>query len=126
MPIPREIDEFLDLYPVGVKETALAAREFVIRAVPKATETLDRSAKLIGYGYGPGYKDTICTLILSQRGVKLGVVRGASLPDPDGLLKGSGKVHRHVELRLPDQVRKPELRTLLENALLAWKNSQER
>lgn len=34
--------------------------------------------------------------------VNVGFFRGAELPDPDGLLEGSGKYMRHVKLR-PDQ-----------------------
>jgi hypothetical protein len=119
--IPEEIDQFLDLYPLGVKEAALAARDLVMRTLPDATESLDRTARVIGYGYGPGYKDTICTLILSKAGVKLGVARGASIADPAGLLAGSGKVHRHVDLRPPELIKNPELESLLKTALAAWK-----
>jgi hypothetical protein len=31
--------------------------------------------------------------------LELGFIHGASLPDPHGLLKGSGKAKRHVALR---------------------------
>ena len=53
----------------------------VLSALPQVEETIDPSAGVIGYGYGPGYKGLICTLILSQAGVKLGVTDGATLPD---------------------------------------------
>ncbi len=82
MPIPSDVDEFLALFPPNVRDVALAARELVVHTVPDATETVDRSARLIGYGYGPGYKDTICTLLMSQTGVKVGIARGSELPDP--------------------------------------------
>jgi len=54
---------------------------------------------VVGYGYGPGYKGPVCTLILSKTGVKLGLPYAAALSDPDGLLEGTGKVHRFVQLR---------------------------
>ena len=44
---------------------------------PKAQESIDESAKLFGFSYGPGYKGLVCTLIMSRTGVKLGIVRGA-------------------------------------------------
>jgi hypothetical protein len=121
MPFPKEIDEFLELYPPPVKDIALAARELVTHVVPKATETLDRSARCIGYGFGPGYKGMICSLILSKSGVKIGIARGTELPDPAGLLKGSGKVHRHVQLSEVSDVRNPGLKALLKAAVAAWK-----
>jgi hypothetical protein len=125
MPIPDEVVEFLGPYPPGVRDIALAARELVTHAVPEAKETLDRSARLIGYGYGPGYKNCVCTLILSKKGVKLGVARGSSLPDPTRLLQGKGKIHRHVEFRDVADVTKPGLVPLLEAAVAAWKQRTE-
>jgi hypothetical protein len=47
----------------------------------------------------------VCTLILSKSGVKLGLVGGAALSDPYGLLAGTGKVHRHVQLRAPEDLK---------------------
>jgi hypothetical protein len=122
LPIPSDVNEFLATYPPGVKEIALKTRELVVQTVPHATETIDRSARLLGYGYGPGYKDTICTLLLSKTGVKVGIARGTELPDPHRLLQGSGKVHRHVQLKCPADVDHPGLKQLLEAALAAWKH----
>jgi hypothetical protein len=33
---------------------------------------------MISYSYGPGYKGVVCTLIMSQTEVKLGIFRGTS------------------------------------------------
>ncbi len=81
-------------YPPEVRDLAEAARRLLDGVVPGVVQSLDESAKLIGYIYGPGYKGVVCTLILSRKGVKLGIVRGAELPDPKQLMQGSGKVHR--------------------------------
>jgi hypothetical protein len=121
MPVPQNLANFSALYPSGVKDIVLAARELVLQTVPDATETADRSARLVGYGYGPGYKDTICTLLLSQTGVKVGIARGSELPDPDRLLQGSGKVHRHAQLRTVADVANLGLKQLLDAALAAWR-----
>jgi hypothetical protein len=40
----------------------------------------------------------ICTIILSKKEVKLGIVGGASLADPNHLMEGAGKKHRYVVL----------------------------
>jgi hypothetical protein len=114
-------DELLANYPEPVQATAHAARALVKSAFPRIEESVDVSAKLLGYGYGPGYKGALCTLILSKTGVKLGIVRGAELPDPKKLMAGEGKVHRHVQLRSPADVDKPGLKPLLRTALAAWR-----
>src|SRR5215472_15377089 len=121
MPSERLIDQFLAGYPEPVQETASAARHFLAGMLPRAEESLDEPAKLIAYRYGPGYKGMVCTLILSQTGVKLGIVRGAELTDPKHLLTGGGKVHRHVQLRAATDLKRPGLAQLLEDALGAWR-----
>ncbi len=120
MPNPKDVETFLARYPQDVRAIALAARSFLDRALPGATETLDESAKVIGYSYAPGYRGLICTLILSRDGVKLGIVRGSEVADPKRLMRGSGKVHRHVQLRSVADLKRPGLRPLLQAALAAW------
>lgn len=114
-----EIEKLLAGYPEQVREIAAAARALLKSVLPDVEESADVSAKLIGYGYGPGYKASVCTLILSQKEVKLGVVFGASLPDPKKLMTGAGKVHRHVPLRGPADLERPGLKGLLKAALKA-------
>ena len=80
---------------------------------------LDRAGHVAGYGCGAGYKDLICTIILSKTGVKLGIVNGATLPDPKGLLEGAGKRHTYVALSAPSDLRKPGIAALLASAAKA-------
>lgn len=85
----------------------------ILKVVPEANEMVDAPARVIGYGHGDGYKDMICTIILSKGGVKLGIVGGASLPDPNGLLEGAGKKHRYVVLNDPADLKKKGIKELL-------------
>ena len=117
----HDIDTFIAVYPPEVRVLIRAARRFLAEALPGSAETLDEPARVIGYSYGPGYKGLVCTLILSRTGVKVGVVRGSELPDPRGLLDGSGKVHRHVAVKSPADLKRPGLKPLLKAALSAWK-----
>ncbi|MFO7698600.1 MAG: GrpB family protein [Anaerolineae bacterium] len=118
-----EIAAFLEGYPPPVPEMAASVRGMVRRVLPDIQETLDATSRIVAYGYGPGYGDTICTLIPSKGGVKLGIARGASLPDPDGLLSGTGKVHRVVAFARPSDLgeNRPGKEALLEQALAAWR-----
>jgi hypothetical protein len=118
---PTQIDELLASYPEAVQVTAAAARELLTSLLPGIQEAADFPAKLISYSYGPGYKGALFTLILSQKGVKLGVVRGVELPDPKKLMTGEGKVHRHVQLRAPADLEQPGLKPLLKAAVKAWR-----
>lgn len=120
MSTSKDIDAFLARYPDAVRSTATAARELLKAHLPHVAESLDESARLLGYSYAPGYKGLVCTLIMSQTGVKLGIFRGSELPDPKGLMAGEGKVHRHVQLRSAADTKKPGLGQLLKAALAAW------
>src|SRR5437763_12716824 len=119
------IETFLAGYPAPVRELTGAARLLLRRALPGARETLDAAARLIGYGYAPGYKGTVCVLLLSRGGVKIGFFRGAELPDPNGLLEGSGKVHRHIPLRTNADLKQAGIGPLLKAALVAWRVRNE-
>jgi hypothetical protein len=121
----QAIDDLLQLYPPEVRELALATRAFLLRLIPKAIETVDVKSKVIGIGFGTGYKDLICTLILAKGWVTLGIARGAGLPDPDKLLEGSGKVHRHVKLKSESDLKSPALAALVKASLANWKSKRE-
>jgi hypothetical protein len=58
--------------------------------------------------------------ILSEKGVKLGIVRGAELADPRHLLEGAGKVHRYVAFEKNFDVKSKELAALSRAAVSAW------
>lgn len=111
------VTDLLRRYPATVVELAEAARQYLKERLPGISEEVDISAGLLGYGYGSGYKGVVCTLILSQKGVKMGFFHGASLPDPACLLQGTGKVHRYVPLYDISQLTNPALAALLEAAL---------
>ena len=117
-----KIETFLASYPSEVRDLALAARRMLLGALPNSKETLDESARVIGFGYGPGYKNCVCTLIMSQKGVKLGIAYGATMPDPERLLQGAGKVHRHVALQSIADLKQPGVKPLVKAALAAWKD----
>src|SRR5215472_4958903 len=115
-----EADILIGQYDPEIQRLIHAARRTLRLAFPGATETSDPQAHLLGYGYGPGYKGTVATLILSKTGVKIGIPYGSSLPDPSHLLAGEGKVHRHVAIKHPAELQAPELSALLQRALEAW------
>jgi hypothetical protein len=113
------MDERLHAYPEPVQRLVDDTRRWIKKTLPDVAENVDVKTRVIGYGHGPGYTGAVCTLILSKTGVKLGLVGGAALPDPQGLLQGSGKVHRHVQLRTAQDLKQPGLVALLLGASAA-------
>lgn len=66
--------------------------------LPEIQLVLDLPAKMIAFTYGPAYKDMICVLFPSQKGVKLSFSKGAELSLKFPFLTGEGKKSRYIEL----------------------------
>ena len=97
----RRFTDVVAPYPRDVQALARAARALMLDILPKVEETVDPTGPYVTYGYGPGYKGVVSYITVSQKGVKFGLARGASLPDPKKLLRGSGKGNRHVVINTP-------------------------
>jgi len=110
---------FMAQYPVP--EHALLLRSLIFNMHPGIIEQVDMPAKMIAYCYGQKYAELICTIIPSKKGLKLGFNRGVDLPDPDHLLKGTGKISRYVEIRSAQQISSAAIKKLLKEALKAYK-----
>lgn len=117
-------DQIFTQFPESVAATGSSLRQFLLKRLKGTTEQPDPDANVIGYSYGAGYRDLICTIILSKKGIKLGFYKGAELPDPKKLLTGSGKVHRYVEIKSEEDIRNPALLALLEHAVKAREKRQ--
>ena len=100
----------------AVRELALAARALVLEVLPAAVEQADPADKLLAYGHGLKMSQIVFTLMPYTAHVNLGIANGATLPDPAGLLAGTGKRHRHVRLTTLAEVSQPALRALLQAA----------
>ena len=121
---PDDVAAYFSEYPDNVCEIATGLRTLIQKALPGSNEMLDRPGHVVGYGFGTGYKELICTIILSKTGVKLGIVNSATLPDPKGLLEGAGKRHKYVALAAPVDLRRPGIAALLASAADAYHPSK--
>ncbi len=91
----------------------------ILARFPDAIVT--RDDKTIGFGTDTGYKGLVFTVIPAKAHVTLGIANGVSLPDPAGLIEGTGKIHRHIKIRAAADLRRPELADLMDAALRARK-----
>ncbi|MBC9711970.1 DUF1801 domain-containing protein [Streptomyces sp. TRM66268-LWL] len=99
----------------AVAETAWRAVGLILDLYPDAVVTVDGGD--IGFGSSTGYKGLVFVLSPHTSWVTLGVARGATLPDPEGLLQGKGKVHRHVKLHSAADIDRPALRAVMNEAV---------
>lgn len=115
-------EKILSKYDDKISALGYQLRDFLLKNLDNISEQADESASIIGFNYGTGYKDLICTIIPSKKGVKLGFYKGSELQDPAKLLTGSGKVHKFVEINSVKDISNPALRELLRAAIEAWQN----
>jgi hypothetical protein len=102
-----QIDVLIDQYGPEIQKLINSTRRTLRAAFPGCAETADSKARLLGYSYGPGYKGTVATLILSKKGVKIGVPYGASLKDPQIYWPAKGGfIVMSLWLKLPIQKRR--------------------
>ena len=112
-----KLEQFLAPYTPAVQALALKLRALIREVMPEAIEQLDVPAHLIGYGLDRTYKGLICGITLHTAHINLMFARGTDLPDPEGLLVGTGKRARHVTIRQETDLEQPGVRRLLVAAL---------
>ncbi|HKS55406.1 MAG TPA: hypothetical protein VJS12_08985 [Steroidobacteraceae bacterium] len=77
-----------------------ASRKRLRAVLPTANEIVYDNYNFFVIGYSPTLRpsDTIVSLAAAANGVGLSFYRGATLPDPQGMLLGTGKQNRFVRL----------------------------
>lgn len=108
------IDDVLMDVEEPLAAIVLRLRQIILAVDPDTTEQPRPGDRALSYGVGPKKMKEGYVYIAPQRGyVNLGFYRGTSLPDPAGLLEGTGKGLRHVKIRRLEEVERPEVRELI-------------
>lgn len=99
------------------RELAYELRTLVAAVMPDVVEVPWPRMRMASYGTGPKKQsEHFCYISAQKDHVNLGFYYGAELPDPQGLLCGTGKLLRHVKIREPKAIRSRALRQLLKLA----------
>jgi hypothetical protein len=116
-----QLDAFLAKYTPEMVREARAARATMQSLLPGAFELVYDNYNALVIGYSPTQRpsDAVVSLAFMPRWVSLCFLQGGpNLPDPSGILEGSGTVARHVKLRAgAGQLDSPAVRNLLGVAL---------
>ena len=111
-------DDLMESVPTEWETVARRLRDRVLDVHPEVVEVVRLGDNAASYGVGPKkMSEAYCYIMPQKRWVNLGFFYGAELPDPNGLLEGTGKRLRHVKVRSLAAVDDPALRTLIEAAL---------
>jgi hypothetical protein len=96
-----------------------AVRRKMRERLPHAIELVYDNYNFFVIGYSPTERpsDAIFSIAAQAKGVAICFLQGAGLPDPDGLLRGSGRVVRNLRLEGAATLDRPEVRALMKSAL---------
>src|SRR3954470_10311792 len=119
MDAQHQLDGFIDKF---TPEVAALTRELMAkmkRRIPGAQILVYDNYNALAIGFGPSEKagQAVLSLAVMPRWVTLCFLRGVGLPDPHGLLNGSGSQVRHVRLHTPDAFDDPRVQDLIGAAL---------
>ena len=116
--IPAELGPLLERQSDEVATVFLGLRTLILEVMPDATESLDLPDRVLAFGYGPPggvrMRGLAIGLIPHTAHVNVQLADGAELPDPTGIVEGTGKRIRHVKCRDLADVARPALRALIE------------
>jgi hypothetical protein len=118
-PPPPALIKFLKPYDHAIRDLALKVRAVVLEEMAPCHENIYDAYSAVAIGYGPTGRlsDGICHIAVYSKHVNLGFNDGATLPDPKGILHGTGKMIRHITVKTAEDVTRPEIRAYLRHAI---------
>lgn len=115
----RQLKAFIARFSPSDQTRIRAARRVLRRGLPGACEMVYDNYNFFVIGYGPSERpsEAIFSLAAQAKGLALCFLQGAKLPDPAGILRGSGNVVRSIRLESAATLDRPEVRALVQAAL---------
>lgn len=110
-------EDLLEMTPEPLRPVAVALRDAILRLHPDVSEVVRRGRRAATFGVGPRKMVEGYAYIMPHAGwINLGFYRGAALPDPEGLLEGTGAAMRHVKVRTLEDAGRDGVAALLATA----------
>ena len=115
---PAALIKFLKPYDREIRELALKVRALVLEEMAPCYENIydAYSAVAIGYGTSDRLRDGIFHIAVYSKHVNLGFNDGATLADPEGILLGAGNQIRHITIKTPQDIKRPQIRAYIKRA----------
>ena len=115
---PAALVKFLKPYDREIQALALKVRALVLEEMAPCYENIydAYSAVAIGYGFSDRLRDGVFHVAVDTKHVNLGFNDGATLDDPLGILEGKGNQIRHISIKTPADLARPEIRAYVRRA----------
>src|ERR1700751_1334982 len=115
----RQLDRFLDAYTREIAGLGGGGLSKLRKRLPNEIELVYDNYNALAIGFAPSERasEAIFSIALYPKWVTLFFLQGAGLADPKGILKGSGKLVRHVVLPSPRMLHDPDVQALMRSAV---------
>jgi hypothetical protein len=119
MTAEAELDAFMERYSPEVASDGRHALAFLTARLPTTIRLVydNYNALVVGFGASTKVSDIILSIAFYPRYVTLFFLKGVELPDPAGLLEGSGSTVRGIKLRPVSRIRSAEVGALIDAAV---------
>jgi hypothetical protein len=115
----QQLAGFIGKFTPEIAALIRSARRKMRARLPGAVELVYDNYNFFVIGFGPSERpsEAIFSIAAQAKGVSLCFLQGAGLPDPKGLLRGSGRVVRNISLETAATLDRPEVQALIQAAL---------
>jgi len=110
---------FIDKFTPEMARSIRSVRAVLRKRAPAANELVYDNYNFFVIGYSSTLRpsDSFMMLVADAHGVRLAFYYGSSLPDPMGILQGSGNQNRFIPLGNARDLGKPEVEALIRAAI---------
>jgi Domain of unknown function (DU1801) len=118
-----ELATFIDKFSPEMARFIRAVRTALRKRLPTANELVYDNYNFFVIGYSSTLRpsDSFVTLVADAHGVRIAFYYGSSLPDPTGILLGSGNQNRFIRLKNARDLNKPAVEALIRAAIAQGK-----
>jgi hypothetical protein len=119
VPAESQLRGFIQKFGPGDQRLIRAVRSALRKRLPTANELVWDNYNFLVIGYSPTERpsDSIVSVAARANGIGLCFIHGASLPDPKGLLLGSGRQTRFIRIEAAGRLSHPDVEALLKAAI---------
>ncbi|HEY6057580.1 MAG TPA: hypothetical protein VIV06_06070 [Candidatus Limnocylindrales bacterium] len=111
--IDEQFERLLRKHAPVVGETARRARALIHEAMLSPVEEVDAASGLLAIGTSQRMRDLLFAIIPHTAHVNIQLIDGVDLPDPTGIVEGTGKRVRHLKCRSIPDVERPAVRDVI-------------
>jgi hypothetical protein len=111
---PQTWEAVLAEHDPAVAEAARAVQRLIAESLPGAVVQFDPGDGLLAIGTSAAMRGWLFAIIPHRAHVNLQLGDGVDLPNPDGLIEGTGKRIRHVRVRSAEVAASPAIREVVQ------------